>query len=191
MFNKKFQPTRQFSEREMLERNYSHARVNLLVVVIATLVNVILALTSSDTYFLFTATIPYLLVSLSMLFCGCYPPEYYEGELAGMEMLPDGVLIAAVVVSAVIIALYALSYFLSSKGRVGWLIFALVLFGIDTLALLSYFGISFDMIIDYAFHAWIIVILVQGIRNHYKLKALPEETPASTEGDVFEEESVQ
>ncbi len=183
MAYKKFQSTRQLSEREMLERNYNQARLNLLIVVIATLVNVVLALVSSDTYFLFTATIPYLLVSLSMLLCGYYPPEYYEGELAGMQVLPGGVLIAAVVVSAVIIALYALAYFLSSKGRVGWLIFALVFFGIDTLTLIGNYGISIDMMLDYAFHAWIIVILVQGIRNHYKLKALPEEVPVSAEGE--------
>lgn len=181
MANKIFQPTRQLSEREMLERNYNQARYNLLAVVIATLINVVLALVSSDTYFLFTATIPYLLVSLSMLFCGFYPPEYYEGELAGLEVIPSGYLIAAVVISAVIIALYALAYFLSSKGRVGWLIFALVFFSIDTLTLLGNFGISLDMIFDYAFHAWIIVILAHGIRNHYRLKALPEEVPVESE----------
>lgn len=189
MANKIFQPTRQLSERETLERSYNQARVNLLIVVIATVINVVLALASSDTYFLFSATIPYLLVSLSMLFCGCYPPEYYEGELAGIEILPRGVLIAAVIVSAVIIAFYALAYFLSRKGRVGWLIFALVFFGIDTLTLVGNFGISLDMILDYAFHAWIIVILVQGIRNHYRLKALPEDVPV--ESEVVESEGFE
>ena len=183
MANKIFQSTGHLSEREVLERNYNNARANLLVVAIATLINVILALVSSDTYFLFTATIPYLLVSLSMLFCGFYPPEYYEGDLAGLQPLPSGVLIAAVIISAIIIALYVLAYFLSSKGRVGWLIFALVFFSIDTLTLLGNFGISFDMLLDYAFHAWIIVILASGIRNHYKLKALPEEPLVSSEDD--------
>ena len=193
MKNKRFQPAAELSERGIIERNYNSARINLLLVVVATLINVILAVTSSDTYFLFTATVPYLLAYLSMYLCGMYPPEYYEGDLALIEPWPSEVLVVALVIAFVIIALYALSFFMSRKGRVGWLIFALVLFVIDTLALLLYFGISFDMLLDYVFHGWILVILINGIRNHYKLRSLPEEpaeVAVTEDGEAISEESV-
>lgn len=175
MANKFSKAPRNLTQRELLERKYNQARYNILGLVLFTLLNVILALTGSDTYYLFTATVPFVLVSLSMLFCGLYPPEYYEGDLAGMNVLPYEVFIVATVIAFVIVALYVLAFFCSRKGRVGWLIFALVLFGIDTLFLFGYFGIAIDMILDYVFHAWVIVILVMGIKNHYSLKALPDE----------------
>lgn len=164
------------SERDMLEQKYRNARMNFLLVVMFTVINVLLAVTNADLYFLFSATIPYLLAALSMLFCGLYPPEYYAE--VGIDIInpwPSEVLIVALVLAAVIITLYLLAFFLSSKGRVGWLIFALVLFGIDTVVLFLYFGIDVTRLVDYIFHVFVIVILAGGIRAHYKLKSLPEE----------------
>lgn len=170
----------QMSEKDALLGKYNNARYNLLLVVIATLVNVIFALVSADTYFLFSATVPYLLTFLSMFLCGMYPPDFYEGDLALFDPWPVGLVYVAVAISVVIIALYALSFFLSKNGKVGWLIFALVFFSLDTFALIGYFGIDITMVLDYVFHAWIIVILAGGIRAHNKLKAIPVEEPTET-----------
>ncbi len=166
------------SGRVALEAKYNATRTNLLIVIIATFINVVLALISADVYFLFSATVPYLLAFLPMFMCGMYPPELYEGDLALIEPWPVEILYVAVAVAFVIIALYVLAFFLSKNGKVGWLIFALVLFCIDTLALFGYFGIDITMAFDYLFHVWIIVMLVSGIRAHYALKALPAEEPA-------------
>ena len=80
-----------------------------------------------------------------------------------------------------------LAFFLSGKGRVGWLVFALVFFIIDTVVMFGYYGISPDMIIDYAFHAAVIVFLAIGIKANRKLESLPPEELVAPIVDVPEE----
>ena len=159
------------SKREQLETRYNNTRRNLLLVAVVTLLNVVIV--KSDMYYLFSAMLPYTIAYLAALFCGVFPAEYYEGEV--MEFFPMSVFYVAIAVALVMIGLYVLAFFMSSKGRVGWLIFALVFFGLDTLFLLGFYGISLDMTLDYLFHVWIIVILSLGIGAHFKLKKLPEE----------------
>ena len=57
---------------------------------------------------------------------------------------------------------------------IGWFIFTLVIFSIDTLLMIFLQGIG-DSIIDIVFHVWVIVSLVRGISAQAKLKKLPEE----------------
>ena len=159
------------SRRDLLENRYNSTRRNLLLVAVVTLLNVVII--KSDMYYLFSAMLPYTIAYLAALFCGVFPAEYYEGEV--MEFFPMSVFYVAIAVALVMIGLYVLAFFMSSKGRVGWLIFALVFFGLDTLFLLGFYGISLDMTLDYLFHIWIIVILSLGIGAHFKLKKLPEE----------------
>lgn len=173
LFRKK--ETQQLSQRQMLATKYYSARHNILLVLAFTLVNIILLVTNSNTYFLFSASIPYFIVDLAMLLCGKYPAEYYAGELAGMEILNDTFFIVALVVAAVIMLLYLLSWIFSKKPRVGWMIFALVFFVIDTLGMLYLMDISTDALIDIVFHGWVIVSLTNGIISYFKAKKLPEE----------------
>lgn len=173
LFRKK--ETQQLSQRQMLATKYYSARHNILLVLVFTLVNIILLVTNSNTYFLFSASIPYFLVDLGMFLCGKYPAEYYTGELAGMEILNDTFFIVALVVAAVIMLLYLLSWIFSKKPRVGWMIFALVFFVIDTLGMLYLMDISTDALIDIVFHGWVIVSLTNGIISYFKAKKLPEE----------------
>lgn len=70
---------------------------------------------------------------------------------------------------------YGCSYVFSKKLRPGWLIFALVIFILDTLFMFIDAGIQTDMIIDYLFHIWVIVSLAIGMSAGYKLKKLPPE----------------
>ena len=168
------------SKRERLETRYNNTRRNLLLVAVVTLINVIMV--KSDMYYLFSAMLPYTIAYLAALFCGVFPAEYYEGEV--MEFFPMGVFYVAIAVALVMIGLYVLAFFMSSKGRVGWLIFSLAFFGLDTLFLLGFYGISLDMTLDYLFHVWIIVILSLGIGAHFKLKKLPAEPVVeATPGD--------
>ena len=69
---------RNLSKRQRLEQKYNSARMNLALVVAFTLVNLVLLAVNADTYFLFSAYVPYLITSVGMLICGKYPPEYYE-----------------------------------------------------------------------------------------------------------------
>ena len=178
------------SQRDVLRNKYQSARSNIMLVIVFTLLNIILLVTNSNTYFLFSAAIPYLVADLGMYLCGKYPEEYYLGEFAEMEFLGDGFLVATLVVAAVILVLYLLSWIFSKKLRVGWMIFALVFFAADTAGMLLLSDISSDMIVDILFHGWVIVSLVSGIVSYFKLKKLPEDEqlpPVEESSDTTEE----
>lgn len=166
------------SERQALENKYNRSRVNLLWVVIFTAVNLVLLVTNSGRYFLFSAYVPYIIVDLAMLLCGKYPAEYYAEYFPDMEFMSSTVFVAALVIAVILIALYLVSWLCSKKPKAGWLIFALVFFVIDTAAMLILSGITADGILDIVFHGWVIVSLIIGISACVKLKKLPEELPA-------------
>ena len=68
MATKSFTPT-QLSIRAIMEQKYEYSRKILLAVIVCTIINVTIAFFSGELYLLFTATIPYLIVFLAMLFC--------------------------------------------------------------------------------------------------------------------------
>ncbi len=159
------------TQRQALVNKYSAARSNLLIVVAFSLVNILMLVTNSGTYFLFSASVPYLLTDIGMGLCGMYPPEYYEG-LEGMYILDKSVFVILLVISLLILGVYLICWIFSKK-KCGFLITALVLFSIDTVVMLLSYGLS--SIVDLIFHVWIIVILSIGINAHFKLKKLPPE----------------
>lgn len=178
----------QLSEREKLQGKFNSCRGTLLSVVLFTAINIVLLVTNTNSYFLFSAFIPYLIVDFAMAVCGKYPADYYEGSLSEYQFLDDSVLVVAVVIAAVLVGLYLLSWLLSKKPRVGWLIFALVFFALDTVLMLLIGGEAFTTIIDIVFHGWALFSLIGGIRAYYKLKKLPEEEPATVLEEVPVEE---
>ena len=99
-----------------------------------------------------------------------------------MAFFDNSVFVILLVISVVLTLLYLLAWLLSGKNRVGWLIFALVFFGLDTIGMLLLSGISLDSIFDIVFHAWAIYDLILGIRAYYKWKKLPPEEEAVIEG---------
>ena len=161
------------SPQQVLETRCRNARQNLLYVVIFTLVNILLLVTKSDLYFLFSAYIPYVLVSTGMMLCGMYPPEYYGQDISYLEFLSPTVFAILLTVAIVITALYFLSWIFSKKNRVGWLIFALVIFVIDTIGMFIFTGFAVEGIVDIIFHVWVIVSLALGINANFKLEKLP------------------
>lgn len=78
-----------------------------------------------------------------------------------------------IALAIILVALYVLAYVFSKKLRPGWLLFALVIFILDTLFMLIDAGIQTNMIIDYLFHIWVIVSLFIGVSAGCKLKKLP------------------
>ena len=161
--------------RQNYERKYKASRANLLLVVIATAINMFLIATGSDTYFLFSAFIPYFLTTIGMVQCGLLPPEYYEYPMEDYIFYDKSLFVALLIISIILTSLYLLAWFMSKKNRVGWLIFALVFFGLDTLGMLIFNGFAAESIIDIVFHAWIIYYLVVGIIAHNKLRNYPYE----------------
>lgn len=177
------------SQRQTLESKYTGARHNILLILAFSVINIILLVTNSNTYFLFSAYVPYVIVDLGMALCGMYPSEYYGEDLTGMEFLGKEFLTVTIVIAALLLVLYLLSWIFSKKNRVGWLIFALVFFSIDTAMMLLLTGFSMDFIVDSIFHGWVIVSFAGGISAHYKLKKLPEEPelPEASMETVVEE----
>ena len=176
LFNKnQNQEAQQISSRQRLEGNYAAARKNILLVLAFTTINLILLVSNSNTYFLFSAYIPFAIVDIGMILGGRYPEEVYA-EFVDFEPLGTPALVIALVLAVVICVLYLLCWLFSDKKRVGWLIAALVLFATDTILMLLN-GIGLGSIMDVIFHGWVIISLSMGISAYFKLKKLPlEET---------------
>ena len=157
---------------------YRTARYELLAVVIFTLVNVLMPVFGSQTYFLFSIYFPYELSITAAVLCMRFPEEVYEAAGVSMEDIwtsygltfaeMEGVLnvIFAIVicVALAITGLYFLCFILSKKNHI-WLVVGTVLFGIDTLMLLS----NID-IISLVLHIIILVILIRGCKTGAELK---------------------
>ena len=162
--------TAPMSPREETQRKYNNCRAELLVVLIFTIVN-LFAATFADRYFLFSATIPMLL------------PLFSAGITADPELMAEMGLVAEdttalLIVSLVIGLILTLPYlfcWIFSKKRVGWMVAALVFFGIDCLFLLVTFDLT--MIPDILIHAWVMFYLITGVKHGFKLKTLPEDEP--------------
>lgn len=181
LFNKnQNQEAQPVSQRQRLEGNYAAARKNILLVLAFTTINLILLVANSNTYFLFSAYIPFAIVDWGMFLSGRYPAEVYS-QFEDFEPLGMSLLVISLVIAVVICLLYLLCWLFSDKKRVGWLITALVLFATDTILMLLG-GIGLESIMDVIFHGWVIISLSMGISAYFKLKKLPpEEEPVSAE----------
>lgn len=156
-------------DRAVYENRYKTARINILLIVIFTAINIGLLFIETATYFLFSASVPYWLSIYALLFMGKIPVDDGYAVIAVDDVVSYALLAGAVV----IVVLYLLCWIFSKK-KVGWLITALVLFSIDTVVMFVMFdGINSDSIFDILFHALIIVELAMGISAHYKLKKMP------------------
>lgn len=167
------------NSRAMLQGKYNAGRVDVLLIALFTLVNIIAAAfaTEDGTYFLFCAMIPYYFVLLGLILSGSMSQDFYNElqEEIGMEtpVFGKSILYTMLVIAIIIIVVYLLMWFLSKNNRVGFLVAALVLFGIDTLFTL--FMLNSAAILDLAIHALAIWGIARGVVAGYKLKKLPIE----------------
>ncbi len=181
------------ANRQALEKRYKNSRSNLLLIVALSVINVVLLVTNSSLYFLFSAYIPYALVDLGMFLCGRYPQELYGEiygeEFANMEFFGTPVFAVFIVLALIVLAVYLLCWIFSKKNKIGWLIFALVMFVGDTLTMFLLNGITNAM--DLIFHIAIIVSLSFGISAGVKLKKLADEdafVPVTENGEEYSPE---
>ncbi len=164
--------------REALEKKCNNARANLLLVLAFTVINTVLLVSKSNTYFLFSAYLPYFFVQIGMDLCGMFPAEYYGPDYYIREFFPPVVFYVLLVAAIIITLLYLVCWILSKKHTKIGLIAALIFFGIDSLALLgfAFLGGAEMMIgsmIDIAFHVWVIVSLVMGVHACSQLQRMP------------------
>ena len=162
--------------RAMYEQRYKSSRINLILVVFLTVINIIMLIAKDYSYFLFSACVPYELVNTGMFFCGMHSVEY-AGEI-DFTPLDSSVFVVMLIIAIIILALYLLCFFLSKK-KVAWFIVAVVMFSIDTALMLVLWPIG-ESILDILFHGWVIFSLVYGLVAWNKLKKLPDEETTVT-----------
>jgi hypothetical protein len=155
--------------RDNLQRNISRGRSSLLILLVMTLVNIGMILLDSDTYFVCSISIPYLL---------CY--------LGKLDFMMEFDFSACLAVSLVVLGVFFAIWMLSKK-RPGLLYAALILFIADTLMLLN-FSLRAEALaenaVDLLFHAWALWELFQGARCGSKLEQLPEEAAVADAAPV-------
>ena len=159
------------SERQLLIQKEKAGRSNLLIAIVLTVVNIVLFMVGSETMLLFSISVPYYAVIFGSIFAA---------ELGSPEMLVTGCVIAGV-----ILAVYFVCWLLSKK-RLGWLVVAMVLVIVDTLALIGFYLLAEEIsgVLDFVFHVMILYYLIVGIKGAKKLKALPPEEPVAADPDA-------
>lgn len=155
------------SPREMLEQKYKSARMNLLLAIILTVVNVVLLIAGSDMMLLFSISVPFYAVVMG----------YF---MEGSAMLVTGCVIAAIMLAAYLLC------WIFSKKHTGWLVAALVLFVIDTIVMGLMYLLAGEMsgIMDVVIHALVLYYLIIGIVSANKLKKMPPEKVPTME-EIF------
>lgn len=157
------------SPREEVEMKYKRSRANLLLVIIASLVN-LFTIALNRSYFYFSAAMPSLLLDISVQ----ENPEVVFADL----LIP-------IVVGIILTVPYLLCWIFSKK-RVGWMVAALVFFSLDCLLLVTMYDLT-SAIIDILFHAWVMFYLITGVINGFKLKKMPEDEPLPEFGEIAAE----
>lgn len=153
------------STREDRINRYKSARTDLIVIIALTVFNIVLLLFGSETFMIFSASVPYMAVIIGLLLNGGIDDVYIE---SGLEI--------GITVAFVILAIYFVCWLLSKKNY-KWLTVATVLFCIDTLATIIMYSDAFiDGIIDIIIHILAVYFLITGVINGKKAKNMPEET---------------
>ncbi len=152
------------SPGNLLLAQYRGARTQLLFAVIFTAVNVGTLLLNANFYFLFSLTVPYYLVVFGAVFT--------------QQTALNAFLIIGAIAAVVIFAVYVILYILS-KRKPGAMTAALVLFIIDSLAVIGILIIEImnpsngiSSLFDAAIHALILFWLIRGVSAAKKLKEL-------------------
>ena len=165
--------------REYLESRFQSARRSLLMVTIFTVVNLVLLVSDANSYFVFSAFIPYFLTAMGMALCGRFPAEFYGDEYLASDFLPPSVLTVMITVSAVIVTLYLASWYFSRNKKAGWLIYAFVAFALDTLCMFLLSENLLSSILDIIFHGWVLYDIGMAINVAAKIRELSGENAAA------------
>jgi len=149
--------------RDQIEKRFYDSRNNLLVVIAFTFVNIVLAITNTDLYFLFSAGIPMYLLYLGSEY------SLISGDISFSAF---GVIAAFASVS-----IYGVFWYIS-KNYKGWIIAALVYYSLDALLSIRYIasifgGFTFSLMIELLFITWMMYYRVTGTMAWYKLRTMP------------------
>ena len=163
-----------FSNKKSLEAKYKRTRIDFLIVVGFTILNILMTIVGSGFYMLFSLYLPFFLTVLGAIDCNLViGAEKFE------DPLPIAFFIILAVISALILGLYILCFFLSKKHP-AWMIIGTVLFCIDSLFLLFFLIVDRDisLLLDVLFHGLFIYQFISGSIAGIKVKKIPDHDPA-------------
>ncbi len=148
--------------KDLALKKLAVARSNLILMIALTAINVVFFAIGTETMLLFSATVPYFIA------------------IVGFVSESAAVLTVSLVITAVILLLYLLCW-IFSKNNYGWMVAALVLFSIDTAAMVMLYVTAKDFtgVLDVLIHIWVLYYLIIGVKYGRKLKNItPEEEAA-------------
>lgn len=142
-------------DRNDLERKYNLSRLNLLILVGLSVVNMI-TLVLNGSYFFFSLSFPrnFQLV-LAVLF--------EQGSIVDEQLIKPILLLIMVIP----IVLFLLCYIFSNSNRYKIMLFAIILFAIDS----TFTLLTFELI-DVIFHIYIFIVLIMGYSSGKKIAKL-------------------
>lgn len=172
------------------EANYKKLTNNILLIVFLTAVNIVFLAVDNGSYYLFSAFIPYLCAQYALLFGGLLPPETYaELGFEISDVLDKPTMYVLFAVAAVCVLMYVVAYLFARKMKVGGMIFALVFFVLDTVAMVLLLDSMEDSILDLIIHIVVIIMLADGVYLYYKWKKTPETAVIQADEDFPEEDT--
>jgi hypothetical protein len=142
---------------------FEKSRNNLLSVIIFTVINLILTYFDASVNFLFSATLPQFILEI--------------GKAMNSEMESNVLIIVGLIIAFIIIIPYFIFWILARRVRVLILV-ALIFFSIDSLLLLYLIfntEFNFSVLLEIAFHVWILYYLINGVKAWYKLRSINTE----------------
>jgi len=170
------------------EQTLKTARLNILLVVALTALNVIFVLIGADNYFLFSAALPYYLVG------------------TGTALVAGGassvVLVLSIAFTVLILAAYVLCFLFGSKN-IGWLIAALVMFAIDTVAFIAIFifiyipqaangaGTLVSSLIDLLLHFYALYYFISAVTSTLRRNKFSQENAGGTPDESASAETIE
>ncbi len=168
--------------RRRLDDQYKVARFTLLLVLAFTVINLLMRISQTFVFFLFSANIPFYLLDLGMYYGGIYSHPSQGVIAAGYGSL--GTLFFALMLGVAV--LFVTAYFvcwLLSANRAIYLKIAFILFAVDTafMTLTTLFGLadfSIFFLVDLALHGASLYLMGKGIAARRRLLALSTEAPA-------------
>jgi hypothetical protein len=155
------------NSKEYLQGQHKLALHTVLIMMIFTVVNVVILLTESTSYFVCSLSTPYYL---------CLFGQLFDAEAGGSTYLTTALVIGGIILAAFLVC------WLLAKKRPGALYAALVLFALDTVALIWLcveFDAFADNIIDLVVHAFAIYQMFWGARCAAKAKGMPNPVPVT------------
>lgn len=182
-------PSKPIKTKEMYQRDLTTSRMNLLLSVIFTVINMAMIFFSLDTSFLFSAAIPHTLSLFLAITCGIFSDSYYDayykiyadGKYADtwkneIAFLDPSLFYTVFIFSVMIVVGLFLLWYFSKKHRVCSMI-TLAYYIVDSLFLLAfsfYLGAGgIDLIFQILFHAWIVYYAVLSVKAWKGMETAP------------------